>query len=278
MRITVESTAYWFKSDIISKIATRTIIMENLLRCLSLGLLMMLFVGSGVAAENQTKDVKSLINDFNSPSVDSRINAAKIVARSSFDSPELFKTIQSLLAKDYNSSTDSEHVDEMSWLCKALSSSGDQRYAVLLQEVANKADHQKLRKYARQSIEQIDENAKRQEVINAKSNWNAKLTDQENRLINMLNSGDPATVRDAAKTIYRSKVLDSAVYDDIEKNILTMLPNVSGSPLYSDTVAWLCKALSISANGKYAKTLNEVVSSAPNISLKSHARKALSKL
>ncbi len=43
-------------------------------------------------------------------------------------------------------------VDATAWLCKALGSSGNERYRGVLQQVADKASERKVRKYAEQSL------------------------------------------------------------------------------------------------------------------------------
>ena len=252
--------------------------MKTTLRCLVFCFLLIATVGLCPAAENRQAEIAGLINDLNSTDITRRIKAAKVVTRSGFESPELYSTIKSLLEKGYATASDSKGIDEMSWLCKALAASGDYSYAALLNEVAAGSTNPKLQKYARESATAISDYARRKEVMNTRANWNDKLTAEENRIVSMLNSGDPAITRDAAKIIYRGKNSSPAVYDAAEQAILTMLPTVTGSSLRSDTVAWLCKALSVSGNSKYRPTLQKVISSSRNGSLQGHARKALNSL
>ncbi|SDP48645.1 hypothetical protein [Desulforhopalus singaporensis] len=251
--------------------------MKTVLRCLVFCFVLATICRPCPASDTPDGKINSLIDDLNSASITRRINAAKIVTRAGFESEELFTTIESLLKQGYTTAKSSKSIDEMSWLCKALAASGDYAYSRLLHEVADKASSPKLKKYARQSADLIEEYAKRNAVMNNKTSWKTDLTDEENRLINMLFSGDSALIREGAKMIYRCNTLDIAVYDATEKQILTMLPNIDNS-LQSDTVAWLCKALSSSGNKKYIPTLKRVLSSTRSNSLKKHARKALNNL
>lgn len=254
---------------------------KYILFCLCCLFLTFTLADNSIGQSDRSEEIATLITDFNSTNITQRITAAKVVTRSGFQSPELYATIEKLLKKGYNSSKDSKHIDEMSWLCKALAASGDVKYSAMLNEISAKANSSKLQKYARTSSAQIGQYAKRQEVINTTAFWDSNLSDDENRYINMLKSGDSSISRDAAKQIYRSTNLNKAVYDVVEDRIHHMLSHANTSYLETDTLAWLCKALSTSGDKKYATTLEKVISftsNTKNTSLQSHARKALNRL
>jgi hypothetical protein len=52
-------------------------------------------------------------------------------------------------------STDRDHIDAMSWLCKALGSSGMGKYRSTLSTVANNAPHKKLKGHAEKSLNEL---------------------------------------------------------------------------------------------------------------------------
>ncbi len=256
-----------------------------ILLCLWTAIFAFTLTGSSLAQDYSSDGINKLITMLNSDDIDKRTEAAIIVTRAIIDSPDLYTTIETSLKNGYNSSKDSKHIDEMSWLCKALAASGDSEYLELLEEVASNADSKKLQKYARQSAGQIDEYARRQNEIKKTASFDKNLSEVENKYISMLNTGDPAIVRDAAQYIYRSdKKINEAVYQAVDKRIHLMMPSkedASPAPpswFYTDTVAWLCKALSASGNPQYVSTLEGVLSSTNNTSLQGHVRKALKEL
>jgi hypothetical protein len=255
--------------------STKRPIMKKLAIGISI-LFMMFSLAAPIFGQNdRSSEMSSLMSDLDSTSSMRRVSAAKIITRSGFNNQELYKKIAAMLKADYDKGSDSSHIDEMSWLCKALAASGDDQYTTLLNEIAALSPSTKLQRYAKESASGIDEYAKRQAILNSQKTWDNKLNNEENRLVNMLQSGDLPIIRDAAKTISRSHSMHQVVYDATEKQINTMIPEIGTSSLHSDTLAWLCKALSASGNAKYSKTLESVISNTSNSSLQNHARKAL---
>lgn len=82
--------------------------------------------------------------------------AASEIFKSDITEEYLYETINTVLLKGYGSGNDDDsHVDAMSWLCKALASSGKEEYRSTLEEVASNAQDKKLRNYARTSLNDI---------------------------------------------------------------------------------------------------------------------------
>jgi hypothetical protein len=99
-------------------------------------------------------EVARLVNMLRSDHLNLKKEAARAITESSFREPRLYEVVQEeLLSGVQENSVESEHVDTMSWLCKALAASGDTRYRETLVKVASVAVDGKLRKYAQQSIE-----------------------------------------------------------------------------------------------------------------------------
>lgn len=236
--------------------------------------------GTSLAAKvhDRDREVAQLITDLQSQDSKTRIDAAKIITRSGFSSRPLYTKLESLLKKGYPHASGRSKVDEMSWFCKALASSGNPDYAKLLDEIGELADSAKLRKYAKQSSSLIAEYASRRDIIENTAQWDNTLSAEENRFVNMLKSKNYTLKKDAAKLIYRGARVDDPVYKVVEEQILTMLPGATSSRDYDDTVAWLCKALASSGQEQYKSTLQKVVSSTKKGALHNHAQKALNRL
>lgn len=244
-----------------------------------LGLLVSLtLTGTGYAQPDRSAETANLLAGLTSSSGARRIQAAKLVTQAGLRDQGLYETIAALLKQGYAAGTEDEHVDEMSWLCKALAASGEPRYRELLQEVAARALSPKLQHYARQSEELIEEYAERSRVLNETESWDAELSAEENRLVNMLSSDDPGLKRDAAKNVVRSLQVHPRVYEVIAAELLEMLAAGNSGTLEIDTMAWLCKALAGSGESKYLEPLKQVEAGTQNLKLKSHVAKAIKQI
>jgi hypothetical protein len=66
---------------------------------------------------------------------------------------ELLEVAKDTLLASYKSSnTDKLWIDTMAWHCKALGSSGDEKYRAILEDVLANASNSKLKKYAKKSL------------------------------------------------------------------------------------------------------------------------------
>lgn len=230
------------------------------------------------AQNDRSSEIALQLAQLDSPSVDQRIRAAKVIARSGFDSEELYQKIAQILESGYAQGGGNKHIDEMSWMCKALAASGDTQYTDLLIEVAKNSTNRKLTGHAQKSIAQIGDYAKRKKAMNSSKCLNTNLSDEENQLVSMLRSGDHKIMRDAAKLIYRGQMYGPPVYKEVEQAIYSMLPTIGSSRMHSDALAWLCKALSTSGDAKYTKVLHAVIDNSNSSGLTNHARKSLANL
>lgn len=242
--------------------------------------LMLVFslAGTGFAGVDGGLNVEALKNGLHSGSSAQRLQSAKIITESGIEDPALYEDIAVLLRAGYPTAAESEQVDEMSWLCKALAASGNPKYKTLLQEISDKAPSMKLRHYASQSDELIGEYAERMQIMNTTETWDEDLSVQENRLVNMLNSDKLRLKMDAAKTIVRSMGIHEKVYEALATELINMVAAGTSGFVEIDTMSWMCKALAVSGNPKYAQTLKQVHDDTRDYKLKSYAYKALKQL
>lgn len=86
----------------------------------------------------------------------SKTDAGKLIVRNGIKDTAVLDVVEAELLSGYIASgSDRNAVDAMSWLCKALGSSGNGKYKGTLQSVAKKAPHSKLQKYAKQSLDML---------------------------------------------------------------------------------------------------------------------------
>src|SRR3989304_4624841 len=84
-----------------------------------------IYVDRGDAEGDRLEEVDEFITMLKSDNMEQRTNAAKRIARSGLTDPRLFDLIRDNLLNEYQLDTNNpKHIDEMSWLCKALASSG----------------------------------------------------------------------------------------------------------------------------------------------------------
>ena len=222
------------------------------------------YVGS--AAALTAADSDRILRILDSGQQRKIIFIAKKVTGSGFISTAVYDKMATLLRDEYPTAvTDRLLVDEMSWLCKALASSGMEKYRQLVREVAYNSNSGKLRLYARRSLAMFDEYAARNRIIDSKKNYNPSLTVADNQLINMLKSSRMTLVRDAAKTIYRQPVVDDTVYKVAATELLRHQLEDNRSSLDIDTLCWLCKAIGQSGNVAYFPVLEKIIATERHI-------------
>ena len=229
--------------------------------------------GSTAAAfEDRSQEITQYLEMLQSDDINNRIEAAKLITRSSITDAQLYDFIDGELLDSYLQSAGNPlHDDLMSWYCKALAASGMPAYKETLQKVAQNAPSLKLQKYAAQSLAKIEEYARRNEIMTDSSFADADLAPEILRLINMLKSDMAALKRDAAKTIVRSGSSDPIVYEVVNQELLNGYLAASDDKTHIDAMAWLCKALAASGISEYSNTLEEVASNAPNGKLRKYA-------
>lgn len=232
------------------------------------------------ANNERSQEVNKYIEMLNSKSYKTRVDAAKYVSRSGLTDTNLFNVIREKLLSRYNTTTTNhKHIDEMSWLCKALAASGSEEYVPTFNKIIENATSEKLIKYAKQSLALLPEYAERNKIMNETKNYNSNLSNEVNRLISMLQSDNINLKRDAAKTIYRGHYSEKELYEALNGQLLRWYKTVSSTDRHgNDTIAWMCKALAASGMIEYRSTLNEIYENTMSVTVKKHIKKSLKTL
>ncbi len=244
--------------------------------------LMIIFTNSfpALANSDRTAEVDKYIKMLGSASLKTRIDAAKFITRSGITDPRLFNIINEKLLHGYNiNSLDRNHIDEMSWMCKALAASGSDNYAPTLEKIIQTATSDKLKRYAKQSLSLISEYAERNKLMADTTTIDPGLSPEINKYINMLRSDNFALKRDAAKSVYRGHFSEKKLFDVLSGELLKgykLKPSKDRNHI--DALAWMCKALASSGMVEYKQTLREVIENSSNPKLQKYARQSLGKL
>ena len=237
---------------------------------------MLMVINSAVFAQaDHSEDVSKFLSMLDSESIKTRIDALKYITNSHLTDPKLFNVIEKRLLEEYQLNTNNmEHIDEMAWLCKALASSGNEEYSKTLQKVTDTTSVQKLKKYAKQSMDLIKEYAKKNKMLAESEYTNNGISPKAAKYMTMLKSGEISMIKDAAKELSRSKIDDQRVYDTASEVLLEMYKQKSLGSEKIDTLAWLCKALGVSGIAKYKTALDEIINDTSSEKLKKHAIKS----
>lgn len=116
--------------------------------------LMIIFLNiSALANSSQSADADKYIQMLESTSLKTRLDAAKFISRSGITDSRLYAIINEKLLTELNTKgLNKDHIDEMSWMCKALAASGMTEYKQTLREIIENSSSMKLQKYAKQSL------------------------------------------------------------------------------------------------------------------------------
>ena len=225
-------------------------------------------------ASDRSEEVNQYIETLTMGPLDSKTEAAKIITRSGFTDQRLFDVVEKELLEQYLVSKGSEQIDYIAWLCKALASSGMERYKPTLEKVLQTSENKKIKKYAEQSLNLFDQYAERSKIISDDKYAIPGRDPEVARLMNMLRSDVMNIKRDAAKLISRNNYSDPDLFVVVNDELLKGY-NQSDDGNTIDTMAWLCKALAYSGDANYKKTLQTIEDTSKHQKLVKYAKKAL---
>jgi len=94
------------------------------------------------------------------------------------------------------------------------------------------------------------------------------------RYVKMLANGGPSSMRSAAESIYNTGNTDKDVLDAAAEALAQNYRKNPSSETYADAMAWLCRALGNSSNGRYKAIVEEVANNAESRKLKKHCDRA----
>ncbi|MBU1343526.1 MAG: hypothetical protein KKE44_03105 [Proteobacteria bacterium] len=232
------------------------------------------------ASSDSSEEIDKYIEMLNSESSKTRVTAAGMIAKSRLTDPRLYNVINEKLLNGYNiKSLNSGHVDEMSWLCKALAVSGSGDYAPTLEKISQTAPSSKLKKYARQSLVSLWDYAERNKLLSESPGGDSSLSPEINKYINIFQSNNTALKKDTAKFICNTQFSEKKLFDVINAELLKGYP-LTGSMgrYYTDALAWMIKALASSGMPEYRPTLMEIIEKSSSQKLQRHAKNSLSML
>lgn len=186
--------------------------------------------------------------------------------------PRLFDEIERrLLEVSHGKPNGKREVKKFAHYVRALGFSGQAKYIPTLEMLKS---HRYYDDYAERALFDQPRYQRWNPVISNRASFNPKLSDDANRFINMLNSGDLLLTRIAGKRIYEG-TRDPVLYEALEKTVKANYLRADLDGDYEDSVAWMVKALGTSRDEKYRPLLIEAAMKSPMNAVARHAKDAL---
>ncbi len=222
----------------------------------------------------ETENPEDYVKAFQSGSPLEQEKAAKELEWAGLSSPKLFDLIEAKVLENLPKATDKVNINYVAYLTWALAYSGNEKYRATIEKVIKEAPHKKLKKHATRALAELPRYSTINPLIAPKAWPEATHPALNQRLLNMLNSGNTDLIRLAAKRIH--------YVNNYQPELLAQLGKVIESnyeqPLdadRSDAIAWACRALAGSRVPEYKSTVEKVASSATNKKLAKYAKKYL---
>ena len=227
----------------------------------------------GLSVQSAEMTPEQYVEIFSSPDTLKKKKTSESLAWAGLTDPKIFDLLEQEILASYTSARRKDDVDYLAWLSKGLGFSGNQKYRETLEKVSTNSKSSKLKKYGQSSLGLLKQYQGWNKII-VSGNNSESYPNKKTRFNNMLTSGDYELIRIAAKRIhtehfYEKNVLDTAI-EVIESNI-----SVTGYRLFTDSMAWLCKAVAGSRDRQYFDRIKNISREAKDSRLRNYAKKYL---
>lgn len=226
-----------------------------------------------VHAEQETPD--EYVKIFQSGSPIQQEKAAQTLEWAGLSSPKLFDLIEAKALEKLPAAKDKVNINYVAHLTKALAYSGNEKYRPTIEKIIAEAPHRKLAKHATQALASLSLHGKINPLIAPKA-WPEHAHPSYNqRILNMLASGNGELMRMAAKRIHFTQNYQPEFLAQLNKMIESNYQQSLDS-LGLDATAWMCRALAGSRVVEYKPTIEKVANEAKAEKLAKYAKKYLS--
>jgi len=236
----------------------------------------LLCIAPVAAAATLEEDVQRYIAVFQGSDAAEHNRAVEELAWMGISDPRLFDMLeQKILAENVAAASTRAEKDRVARYVRALGFSGQEKYLPTLRRFADDAVYGR---YARDALTQRPQYEKWNPIISNRATWDPALSDDDNRILNMLRSDDLLLMRVAAKRAYfapNDRVLAQvaeqlrnryATLDSIAEQVRQRYPTDKHSVFVElrasiDALQWMIKALGKTT--AYDDLLQEVKANAP---------------
>ena len=230
--------------------------------------------GPSLAASLE-EDVQRYIAIFQGPDAASHNRAVEELAAMGLSDPRIYDPLEKrILAEHQAVENQRGEKDRVARYIRALGFSGQEKYTPTLRRFVDNPVYQR---YAREALQQQPDYQRWNPIISARESFDPSLSDDDNRVMNMLRSDDLMLMRIAGKRVYfapHDRTL-ARVAEQVRKHysFTPTFDNAAPDLERLDAVAWLVKALGKTT--AYDDLLQQVRESAPTRKVRSAADSAL---
>ena len=232
-----------------------------------IALLLSLFAGVAFAATPE-EDAQHYLEIFGGDTGHER--AVEELAWKGITDQRVYDLIESRLLADYQGARrDREARGRVARYIRALGFSGQEKYRPTIARFVDDVDYTR---YAKTAMGDLGLYSQWNAVISNRATFDPALSDDSNRVMNMLRSSDPLLQKVGAKGVY-FREHDPVVVDLLAEKVRERY-RVS-DPENADTNAWMVKALGKAGREKYFQLLQDVRANAADRGLRNQAESAL---
>ncbi len=227
--------------------------------------LMLLCFSAGALAATVEEDVQRYVNIFQG-NASQHSDAADTFSWMGLSDPRIFDVIeQRLLADAKVAATDRHEKNRVARYIRALGFSGQAKYIPTINQFVTDNVYER---YAKAALEDLPDYQRWNPIIANRTTFNPKLSDDTNRVLNMLHADDLLLKRVGAKRVF---------FKHQEPEVLELLAqelkanHTKADHNTADAVAWMVKALGQPRLAKYKPLIEEVAASAKESKVSKHA-------
>jgi hypothetical protein len=183
----------------------------------------------------------------------------------------VYDVIEERLLADYPVPTDLKiERQRLAWYIRALGFSGQDKYLPTIAKFLGDRDYAT---YARHAMSDLPNYKRWNPIISDRKSFDAKLSDDANRAMNMIRSNDFQLKEVGAKRVYYGRLRDEPIFEALANEVHSSYPSATSSN--NDEIAWMVKALASSGNEKYRPVVQEVADKTTDSKIARHARSSL---
>ena len=236
---------------------------------LLLGFLAALLFTTSAMSATVEEDVTRYVRIFSSDA-SLHSDAADTFTWMGLSDARIFDLIEQRLLADANAAAnDKAEKNRVARYIRSLGFSGQAKYLPTINKFVTDNAYER---YAKAALEDLPNYQRWNPIIANRASFDPKLSDDENRVINMLRADDFMLKRVGAKRVFY-KHQEPAVLDILAQELKANYAKADHNN--ADAIAWMVKALGQPRLAKYKPLIEEVAASAREDKVSKHANKVL---
>lgn len=233
--------------------------------------LLSLLVSGFANAGSLEEDVQNLVKVF-SGDKSAHVPAVRTLAWLGISDAQVYDIVEQRLKEDADPARGNRgEQDRVAHYIRALGFSGNPKYLPTLNSFQSDRTYARA---TRNALEEFPQYQKWNPVISNRATFDAKYSDEVNRIMNMFASEDVQLKGLGARRIYHGKHHDEVLLDRLAAEAKANYAK-SADAETNDAIAWMLKALGSARNPKYVALLEEAVRGASDRKIRNGAAAGL---